>query len=279
MAGLLTLSLSRHNAPPNSPHSTLHDSLDNHRYPHSTWKFLLSPTSNQANGESPVGTGTAAAREASPGDTRASSYFHLARSSRAGDQLVTGPSDRPVQSASAGDLPIRVPSSDERGPLPRPLRSAPDPQVGETTVLRRSHDWVAAAGHSAVEGGNRPVRPDPYAVTPAVTETPPTAGFAPGYARSGPCCQEMPWTIRRHRVGGTFCRGSRRCPSTPTSIRPSPSPPGLEPSEAERNPHALPSRSGSPGTPPGRVEDSLAPRAASGDSRLPLGSPVHPLCG
>ena len=45
--------------------------------------------------------------------------FYPARSWRTGDQPFTGPSDRPVRSASAGGLPVRSPSSDERRPLPR----------------------------------------------------------------------------------------------------------------------------------------------------------------
>ena len=41
-------------------------------------------------------------------------------------------------------------------------------------------DWVAAAGYPATGGETRPVRSDPYAVTPSVVATPPT-----GWLRAG----------------------------------------------------------------------------------------------
>ena len=44
-------------------------------------------------------------------------------------------------------------------------------------MLRRSPDWVLAAGRAVVGEGTRPARPVPYAVTPPAAVTPSPAWF------------------------------------------------------------------------------------------------------
>ena len=114
-----------------------------------------------------------------PATTTPALAFHPARAWSAGHQPTAGAGSHPARAASAGNLPVRGPLSAAHGPVPGPFRSAPAPQVGETTVLRRSPDWVAAASEAATGEDTRPARPDPYTFTPLAKNP------SPGWFQTG----------------------------------------------------------------------------------------------
>ena len=184
VTGTLTLSFSPRTHP--NTHTRTHSMTNTiHALPRASTS-ILPPTPHMANHrmeqDQPL-------RERPPPATNGTPLaFYPARAASAGNHTAAGTGSHPVRDASAGNLPVRGPPYAAYGPFPGPPRSALAPQVGETTALGRSPDWVAATGQAVVGEGTRPVRPDPYAVSPptAVTSFPPL-GSEPECAPSGTC--------------------------------------------------------------------------------------------
>ena len=160
-----------HISPHHAPHDALHNSLYDspHFSPHiSSRPLLILP-----HGQPVIRAGSPPSGPAPCGAGRTGSYV----SPGAGSERRESTRGERHGSTSAGF---------ERGSSShaRPFRCTGSPaapsalshgsQVGETAVLRRCRDWVAAAGQPAAGADDRPVPPDPYATQAPATETPPS---------------------------------------------------------------------------------------------------------
>ena len=282
--GPLTLSFS-----PISPHTT-HSTTSLTNHPTISTSFLASrpvPPSPSRTDNPPSEQGHPPRAQPPAAPAAPVLTFRPGLAGRPASQPAASAATPQVRASSAGVLPTHSLFATQ-GPLPRPLRSDPAPQVGETTVLRRSPDWIVAAGQRVAGADYFPVPQDPYASPAPATDAPPSGwpqtavrvvqNLLPGanldhpVARGGrnPSDGELPMSVEAYVATAfpdfawfraTIRRRGIHTPSPRVRVR------------------HVPSQSSPLRKPRSRQEDRLGSRAASRRVGVPLGPRVRPLCG